>query len=141
MSLESVMTRADWFSFFQSLRRLCQTRFALLQELGRCKAQLPFVPLNMAPKERCFSYRQVQSLLLKENSLNWDDFLDELLLLKAETSSITILKDNTLLVDCSMTKEWKGSLEELMGVGHAELGKVRALSLCGVFLMENVSLP
>jgi hypothetical protein len=73
--------------------------------------------LNVAPKERCFSYKQIQSLLLRENSLNWDDFLDELLLLKPETSSITILKDNTLLVDCSMTKEWKGSLTDLMGVG------------------------
>ena len=40
-----------------------------------------------------------------------------------------------------MTKEWKGSLTDLMGVGLAELSKVRALSLCGVQLPDNVFLP
>ena len=108
----------------------------MLRELEASRGMLlPRVP-------RGFSYRQVHALLMQQESfVKWDEFLDRLLMLRPETAAIMVLKDATLLVDCSLTKEWSGSLEELVGVRQAEMGRVRGLSLCGVTLQGHTELP
>ena len=119
-----MLSRADWFGYFHGLRREgVSSRAQLLREMEASRAML----LPWATKG--FSYRQVQGLLQRQESLvRWDMFLDQLLMLRPETPAVTVLKDSTLLVDCSLTKEW--CVEELVGTG--ELGCVRALSLFGM---------